>query len=284
MHEHLLIDLARITRVRSDRLDESDLAVRELQEFTKLGGRTIVDVTNRNLGRSPEALSRIAAAANVNVIMGCGWYREPYYDEELWRLPVGRLADDIVLEIVEGIGEQKIKPGIIGEIGSDREFISPVEERSFRAAARAHLQTGLTISTHASQGRVGIDQLDLLTEEGVDPTRVVIGHCDHTSDSDYHETLAARGAWVQFDLIHHNNEWEINKSVRLVQAFLDRGYLHRLLLSQDVCKKGHLTAYRGVGYGFVISVFAQRLREAGLSEKELDTILVENPRAALIGS
>nr|WP_097240838.1 hypothetical protein [Streptomyces sp. 1114.5] len=158
--------------------------------------------------------------------MGCGWYREPYYDQELWTRTARELADDIVREIREGVGEHRVRSGIIGEIGTDRHYVSPVEEKSFRAAARAHLRTGLTITTHASQRRVGTAQLDLLEEEGVDPGRVVIGHCGHYADTEYHDALARRGCWVQFDLL-------------------------------------------------------PRLMAAGVSSAEIDTILVDNPRAAL---
>src|SRR6478609_5457867 len=110
----------------------------------------------------------------------------------------GGLADVIVRDIEEGT--DGVRAGIIGEIGCDR-FVSALEERSFRAAARAHRRTGLTITTHAARWPVGTAQLDLLVEEGVDPSRVVIGHCDMVPDHDYHLTLARRGAWVQFDTV-----------------------------------------------------------------------------------
>lgn len=283
MHEHVFIDLARVTRDKTQHLFEMPLAVNELGAFAAAGGRTVVDVTNRNLGRSPDALVEAAKATGLNIVMGCGWYREPYFDEQVWRRPTGSLAEDIVREIEDGIGDHRARPGIIGEIGSDRDYISPVEEKSFRAAARAHLQTGLTVTTHASQGRVGLEQLDLLMEEGVDPSRVIIGHCDQYPDAEYHDMLARRGAWVEFDLIHHRNEWELSKAVRMVCEFLQRGHIRRLLLSHDVCKRAHLKAYGGTGYDFLLTEFVPRLKEAGATAEDINTLLVHNPRAALTG-
>jgi phosphotriesterase-related protein len=281
-HEHLLINLARVTRNYDHFLHDVSLAAIEAARFREAGGSTIVDLTNRNLGRDPRSLCRIARETGLNIIMGCGWYREPYYDPELYTKSTNRLADDIVRDIFDGVGDTGIRAGIIGEIGSDDgRPISPGEERSFRAAARAHKRTGLTISTHAAYSRVGLDQLDLLEEEGVDPARVIVGHAGHMSDPDYHEALARRGAWVQFDRIRGMYEWEVRRYIELIQEFLNRGFLHQLLLSHDVCMTSHLHAYGGTGYDFLLTDFVARLRAAGLSELEIDTLLIDNPRAAL---
>jgi predicted metal-dependent phosphotriesterase family hydrolase len=281
-HEHLLIDLARVTRNFDHFVHDVTLATIEARRFRDAGGSTIVDLTNRNLGRDPRALCAIAEQTGLHIVMGCGWYREPYYDREVYEKSTSQLADEIVRDIVEGVDGTAIRAGIIGEIGSDdRRPISPAEERSFRAAARAHRRTGLTISTHAAFSRVGLDQLDLLEEEGVDPRRVIIGHAGHMSDPDYHAALAHRGAWVQFDRIRGMHEWDVRRYVDLIKTFLDRGFLHRLLLSHDVCMLPHLRAYGGTGYDYLLTDFTARLCAAGLTQLEIDTLLIDNPRAAL---
>jgi predicted metal-dependent phosphotriesterase family hydrolase len=281
-HEHLLIDLARVTRNFDHYLHDVSLAVIEASRFRDAGGGTIVDLTSRNLGRDPLALRRIAEQTGLNIIMGCGWYREPYYDRDVYEKSTNQLADEIVRDIVEGIDGTDVRAGIIGEIGSDdRRPISPAEERSFRAAARAQKRTGLSISTHAAFSRVGLEQLDLLTEEGVDPARVIIGHAGHLPDPDYHAAIARRGAWVQFDRIRGRHAWDVRTYVELIQEFLSRGFLHQLLLSHDVCMLPHLHAYGGTGYDFLLTEFVERLRAAGLSQREIDVLLIDNPRAAL---
>lgn len=212
-HEHLFLNLHRLTMDDDQLLFDVPLAIQEAGHFRSAGGTTLVDVTNRGLGRRPEALRRVAEATGLHIIMGCGWYKERYYGREVYETSTNTLADEMVRDITQGVGETGIRAGIIGEIGTLAHYIEPSEERVFRAAARAHLCTGLTITTHAVASPVGLDQLDLLAEEGVDPRRVIIGHCDSHPDESYHEALARRGAYVEFDRVQGKVEPEMDKRV-----------------------------------------------------------------------
>jgi len=283
-HEHLQCDLARVTGRREEQLSDIDLAVAEVKRFRTAGGATVVDVTNRHLGRDPVALQMISRATGLHIVMGCGWYREPFYDREVFEKTTDQLADDIVAEVTRGVGDSGVRPGIIGEIGCDLHYVSPAEERSFRAAARAHQRTGLTITTHALRAPVGLAQLDLLTEERVDPSRVIVGHADTYPHPNYHDAVATRGAWVQFDTVRGVHEFEIEKRIRLVKEVIARGHLRRLLLSHDVCVPAHLRAYGGGGYDYLLTEFIPRLLGAGVAQEQIHTLTVENPRAALSGS
>ena len=283
-HEHLMCDLARVTGRRDEQLADVDLAVAEVARFRSAGGVTLVDLTNRHLGRDPLALQTISRATGLHIVMGCGWYREPFYDREVFEKSTDQLTDDIVDEVTRGVGDTGVRPGIIGEIGCDLHYISPAEERSFRAAARAHHRTGLTITTHALRAPVGLTQLDLLVEERVDPRRVIVGHADTYPKPDYHEAVAKRGAWLQFDTVRGGHEFEILKRIRLVQEVIARGHLRQLLLSHDVCIPAHLRAYGGGGYDYLLTEFIPRLLGAGLTQEQIHTLTVENPRAALTGA
>ncbi len=284
MHEHLIIDLCRVTRIPDGVLNEIPLAVHEINFFKAAGGSTVVDVTNRILGQNPEGLVTIAQQADLNIIMGCGWYREPFYDESVYLHTTNQIADEMVRDIEVGVDGTGIRAGIIGEIGTDLYHVSPAEERVFRAAARAHKRTGLTITTHAVRSPVGLDQLDILEEEGVDPRRIVIGHCDFYPHMDYHEAVARRGAYVEFDSIGRGFiEWEIQRRLEWIQNLIDKGYLRQILLSHDVCLKSHLRAFGGQGYDYVLSGFVPRMLEAGISEEQIEIMMVTNPRAALTG-
>lgn len=282
-HEHLLCDLARVTGRREEQLADVDLAVAEVARFRSAGGATLVDLTNRHLGRDPLALQTISRATGLHIVMGCGWYREPFYDREVFEKTTDQLTDDIVAEATRGVGDTGVRPGIIGEIGCDLHYISPAEERSFRAAARAHHRTGLTITTHALRAPVGLAQLDLLVEERVDPRRVIVGHADTYPKPDYHEAVAKRGAWLQFDTVRGGHEFETLKRIRLVQEVIARGHLRQLLLSHDVCIPAHLRAYGGGGYDYLLTEFIPRLLAAGITQEQIHTLTVENPRAALTG-
>jgi predicted metal-dependent phosphotriesterase family hydrolase len=281
-HEHVFIDLMR--EYRGDGLlHDEELAVLELAAFKAAGGGTIVDCTSDGLGRDPLALQRVAQATGLNLVMGSGHYREPYLDRDrLDRLSVDRLADDIVRDLDVGVGDTGIRAGIIGEVGCDR-FITALEERSFRAAARAHIRTGVAITTHAARWPVGMSQLDLLAEEGVDARRVIVGHCDLVPDPAYHLALAQRGAFVQFDTVQGGAEHDIERRIGYVKAISAAGFEDRVLLSQDVCLRSNLAAMGGCGYTYVITGFRERLLDAGLAEELVTRFLVDNPRRAITG-
>lgn len=285
-HEHLQVDLFRVSRDRNGRLSRNDipLIVEELGAFTAAGGATVVELSNLGLGRDPAALKQISVASGVQIVMGCGWYRQLYYDHEyIAEVSTRELADSIVHEIEHGESTAGVKPGIIGEIGADLDYVSPAEERVLRAAARAHLRTGLTISTHGIESPVGLQQLDILEDEGVDLRHVIVGHCSTWWDTDYHAAVAKRGAYVQFDTIRGIRPYDEEQAVRCAKALIDAGRLNQLLLSHDVCFQQHLKKFGGGGYGYVPTVFAAELKSAGASEEQVRILLVDNPRRALSG-
>ena len=102
------------------------------------GGGTLVDVTPRNVGRRPELLREVAARTGLHVVMSTGWYREPWYEPVVARSSVDECAALLVEEIRSGVPGTDIRAGIIGEMGTDDAWLTPIEERGFRAAARAH--------------------------------------------------------------------------------------------------------------------------------------------------
>jgi len=176
-----------------------------------------VDCSTCEIGRKPGLLREVSERTGVHVVMGTGHYRRPYLDEA-WMdgHSVEEIAEGLIRDLTVGVGDSEIRAGVIGEIGSNGSIISAVEERSFRAAARAHLAVGATISTHAALFPVGHKQLDILIHEGVPADRVVIGHCDTVPDSEYHASLAARGAFVQFDTLHVQSEYDLARRVEFV--------------------------------------------------------------------
>ncbi|MGH3445198.1 MAG: phosphotriesterase family protein, partial [Nocardioidaceae bacterium] len=221
-HEHVFIDLVREYRA-DGLLNDRSLAVAELRAYADAGGRTLVDCTSIGLARDPLALVSVARETGLHIVMGCGYYRDPYLPAELDTMSVDSVADSIVRDIEEGADGTGVRAGVIGEIGSDRGHLSALEERSFRAAARAHHRTGLTITTHAARWPVGLPQLDLLAEERVDPRRVVVGHCDLVPDPAYHLAVARRGAFVQLDTVQGESEYDTQCRVAWVRNLAEHG-------------------------------------------------------------
>ena len=280
-HEHLLLDMCWATDNINETLNDEDLAVEEAMFFQRAGGSTIVDVTPICLRRNPEGLRRIAERTGLNIIMGCGWYHVPWYPPNIDRRSTNDLADEMIRDLSEGVGEAGIKAGIIGEIGVKADYIAPAEERVLRAAARACKATGAAVTTHAYAYPVGLDQLDILLEEGADPTRVVIGHADSCPDVEYHEAVARKGAYVQYDGVGRLHQYSDEKRVSVVLEMIKRGYVENLLLSTDRCWRSDLHAYGGFGYDHVLATFVPMLKEAGVSDEDIHTMTVVNPARML---
>ncbi len=287
-HEHTAIALWHVDR-RWDYWEltpDDDLIIDELRDFRRRGGGTIVDLTLDGVGRDPHRLRRLASASGLNVVMGTGWYRGAHYPAEalIDRRSVEELAGHIVDEWEHGVAGSGIRPGIIGEIGTDKPWVSALEERVHRAAARAALRTGLAITTHGVQSPVGLAQLRIFTEEGVDPSRVVIGHGDSYPNLDYYLEVLAAGANLQFDFLGHRFGVEEALEPRLVEMLvelLERGFASQILLSQDVCHNRQLKAYGGFGYVYLQQHFLPTLRTAAVAEGEIRTMTVDNPARIL---
>jgi len=288
-HEHTAIALWHIPNrwdyweLRRDRT----VIVEELSAFRTAGGGALVDLTLDGVGRDPAWLAEISRATGLHVVMGSGWYRGAHYPAEALvdRRSVDALADEIVRDATAGVGDTGIRSGIIGEIGTDKPWLSAQEERVHRAAARAARRTGLAITTHAVQSAVGLDQLAVFESEGADLSRVVIGHADSHPSLDYHLAIVERGASVEFDFLgmaftplERHGEGRV---VDNLQELLARGHVERILLSQDVCHDSQLHRYGGNGYTYLADGFLPRLREAGVSEAEIRAITIDNPRRLL---
>lgn len=252
-HEHLFINL--MHEYRGDGLlNDPDLMEYELRLYSDLGGRSVVDVTSSGLDRNPRALLDASRRTGLNIVMGCGYYRDPYLpNEEVDTTTVEELSERIVHDLDVGVDGTGIRAGVIGEVGSDKWFVSAREERSLRAAGRAQLRTGVALTTHSARWPVGMPQLDILAEEGVDLRRVVVGHSDSVPDTDYHLALARRGAYVQFDMLGiYTSEYDQDKRIRYIKNLAESGFGNHVLLSHDVCLRGMLTVNGGVGYGHIL--------------------------------
>lgn len=283
-HEHVFIDLVREYR-GNGLLNDEHLARLELGALRVAGGTTLVDLTLDEIGRDPAALRRVSEATGVSIVMGCGHYRDPYLDRDWFdRNGADAIADELVRDITEGVRGTGVRAGIIGEIGADRRYISAAEERSFRAAARAHRRTGLTISTHAARWPVGLDQLTLLTREGVDPRRVIIGHTDSVPIPEYHLALARQGCYVSLDGIGTGSPYDTDRAVEYVLDLVRAGFGAQVLLSHDVCLRDHLRATGGCGYAYLLTNFLPLLTAAGLDDEQVRGFVTDNPRAALTGT
>jgi phosphotriesterase-related protein len=288
-HEHTQCTLWHI----QDRWDYWELTpdepviLEELALFKAAGGTALADLTLPGIGRDPAWLWRISDKSGLPIVMGGGWYRTAYYPPEalIEKRSVDSLAEELVHDATVGVGETGIRIGILGEIGTDKPWVTPSEERVFRAVARCSRRTGLAVSTHAVLSDVGAAQLTILEEEGIDPGRVVIGHADSYPVLDHDLSLIHRGASIEFDFLGMSftpmEKYGEATIIDLLLELLHRGHADRILLSHDVCHNSQLKRFEGNGYVYLSDVFLPRLRERGVSEAEIDQITKVNPRRLL---
>ena len=287
-HEHTYCELWHVW----DRHDfahqfpDEDTLVEELSAFKKCGGSCVVDVTVRGIARNPLGERKLSERTGLSIIMGTGWYREPWYPPEdlIDRKSVDELSEVMIREFQEGVGETGIKPGIIGEIGSHKSWVTGQEERVFRAAARAAKVTGLTVTTHSTFSEVGLWHLKILEEEGADPGRVIIGHVHGYPFLDYCLKLIERGACIQFDTFGRTSPVVVHreaKIVKLILELLDRGHVDRILISHDIYLAENLKTFGGNGYDYIPTTLLPLLKEKGVSEDDIQAITVLNPRRLL---
>jgi phosphotriesterase-related protein len=277
--------------VNRDNLILSDqvTAIEEAAEFKKQGGKTIVDVTSLGLDRHGPALRRLANATGLHVVMGTSWFSKAWYPANMDSRSVESLTEEIVRDITTGVGDTGIRSGIIGEVGAQGGPLTATEEKVLRASGRASRLTGAAVTLHTEgQQHEQSGIVDLLEAEGVDLGRVVVGHSNALAkDVSFARQLLGRGVYIQFDSLGRTprindptsvSDTEVAKGiVDLIKA----GYLERILMSQDVCTKIQLKSYGGSGYSYVLERFVPYLKRLGVTEAQIDTILVENPKRIL---
>ncbi|SDF91119.1 phosphotriesterase family protein [Pseudonocardia oroxyli] len=269
------------------RQDDPEATVAELENFVAAGGRTVVDCTNGDIGRDPLALRAVAERTGLNVIMGSGWYVHLFHAARRALTTVDDLVAEIVAEFADGVGDTGIRPGIIGEIGVSPQF-TDAERTHLRAAARAQRELAVPLFVHLpGWQRRAHEVLDIvLDEEGVRPEAVVLCHMDPSGeDPDYQRAVAARGVWLEFDMIGmpflYAGEGQCpapHQTAAAVAALVAAGHTDQLLLSHDMATKAMWTRNGGNGYGYVPRFFLPRLQRLGVPGEVAAGLLTANPR------
>ncbi len=269
-------------------LDEPELILEELIEVYGLGGRAIVEVTVAGWGRDVTRLRDLSTRSRLHIVATSGYYVEACHPPWAREATVEDLAEALVREATDGADGTDIKTGVL-KSGISRPVLEGAEERCARAVARAHLRTGLPITTHTSGnirfeiagGNIGAQLLDLFEAEGVDPSSVIVGHADENADIRALEQFCRRGAFVQFDVIGKQH-WMLDTTrAALAASLFERGLGSHLLLSNDRARKTELRRYGGPGYRYVLESFVPLLQQAGLNESAVRAMLVDNPARAL---
>ncbi len=285
MHEHLLVDFIGASEVSRDRYDADEvvrLVLPHLRKLRERGCDTLVECTPAYLGRDPALLRRLSEASDVNLITNTGYYGaadDKYIPPHAYGETADELAARWTAELRHGIEGTGVRPSF-QKIGVDAGPLSAIDRKLVVAAARCHLQTGLTVAVHTGDGEAALEVIATLKREGVAPSAYVWVHSQSEKDRAVHVRAAEAGAWIELDGI---SEKGLADSLQVATELIRRGHLTQLLVSQDA--GWYHVGEPGGGtfrpFTFLIDTFVPALRERGIADAQIRTLLVENPARAL---
>lgn len=280
MHEHTTIDLSGVKKDLDCQLDCFEETLKEFQKLYELGVRRIVDVTADGMGRNTAYVNEIAEKSGINIVHSTGFYKEPFLPERVYGQSVQEMADWMIDEIRNGI-DGGSKPGMIGEIGTSKNTMTPTEKKVFDASVIAARETGLPIYTHTTLGTYAIEQAAYFAETGLPMNRIVLGHLDLCGDLDYIRKVLDSCICIGFDTVGKNNYFPDAKRVEFLLALEAEGRLDQIVLSEDLTRKSHLKFKGGIGYSYIFETFIPMLLSAGFKRESLDKMLIHNPARIL---
>lgn len=303
IHEHIfLMDMEYTYNYRPDFFAEKtiDDAAARLNALKASGIDTIIDLTVLGLGRHMPSVAKAAAKTDLNIIVSTGAYTFDavpapfqFWGPGLLRdAEVEPMIDHFVRDIEQGIAGTGIRAGML-KCAIDEAGLRPGVERVMRAVARAHVQTGTPITVHtAPLQRTGLLVQQVLSEEGVDLERVVIGHCGDTTDVDYLMKLADQGSILGMDRFGIEFTISMQERVATIAEMVRRGYAGQLTLSHDCCCwsdyfpdiSDYHTAMPNHHYLHIHNEVLPALLDAGVSQADLDRMFIENPRRLFEGA
>jgi phosphotriesterase-related protein len=291
VHEHLAVDwgemLGRPNRLDFDRAEMVARMVARMQGLAAAGIGTMTECTPYGAGRYVDLFAEVAALSPVRIIASTGFFHESWCPMHpiAQALDLDAMTDLFVREITQGMGGTLIRAGLI-KIATGEGRISPKEEQVVRAAARARRRTGCPIIAHTTGG-MGPELLDLLESEGVRPNEVIISHVGFEPDPRAYATvLLDRGANISFDRIGFRVFFPDEHWLDLVTWAIGAGHVGQVMLSHDAAVFAYgLEAASGENvmddYTYIPRVFLPKLRAAGISEPEIETMLAANPQRVL---
>ncbi len=269
-------------------LDE-ELAIRELREFTAAGGKALVDMTNDDLKRNPQALVRIAKATGLNIIMGSGYYEGAAQDaQRMGKRTEEDIAAEIVADLQDGAHGTGIRAGLIGEIGCSWP-LKELERKSLRAAGMAQKETGAPLVVHPGRNEKAPEELiQILREVGADLGHTVICHIDRTVfEAENRYRLAEAGCFLAYDIWgtegHYPSAFSITdilndtQRIAAIRDLTAKGYGKQILISHDICWKCRYSTFGGHGYAHILRNVLPLMKVRGVSDSDIQNLLVRNP-------
>lgn len=297
MHEHVFVLDAEVFHNYPEEWGDEEKrvadAIARLNELKSRGVDSIVDLTVMGLGRYIPRIKKIAGETELNIVVATGIYTynelPTYFHYRGPNTIFGGpeiLAEMFVRDIERGIADTGVKAGIL-KCATDYLGLTKDVERILRATAQAHRQTGVPISTHTyAKKKVGLDQQRVFREEGVDLTRVVIGHSGDTTDLEYLEELMANGSYIGMDRFGIDTILPFAERVATVAELCARGHAKQMVLSHDAACFNHWLPERPIAaalprwnYLHIHKDVIPALKQRGVTDEHIRIMMVDNPRA-----
>ena len=272
-------------------LDDPELMTAEVKKFKEDGGNCLVEQTSRGLKPDPLGLAKISRESNVSVVAGTGFYTVEFAGRSLAALSQKQMGRRLFTDLSRGMGNTDIRAGFIGEMGLSTPP-HPGEIKALKAAARTQNQTGAGVCIHPPRDpEAPCRMVALIKDNGGNVEKTAIAHLERTLPTveDY-LVLAQMGCFLELDFFGLESGFYPfapldlpNDAGRLaiIRALIYRGHLGQILISQDICHLARLRRYGGEGYGHILRNVVPMMRTRGFRQKEIDAILVENPRRFL---
>jgi phosphotriesterase-related protein len=301
MHEHLVIGFPgweSDTAAASPSLREmTAVCLDKIGELKSAGFSTLLDPCPNDLGRDPALMAEVASRAGFNIVFATGLYHHhlggtAYWSHKFQYDPDAekKLADLFIKELTDGVMDTGVKAGVI-KVATAMPPFTDYEKTVFRAAAKASLATGAPITTH-TDAVMGDEQLALLTSLGVPAHRIVIGHSCGSPDHDYHMKIVEGGAYIGFDRFGLEIIQPDSVRVESLLKLLKKGAGAQVVISHDSvwCWRGHmlppdvLQMIEGGQMSMRFTrVITPMLKEAGVTDAQIDSMLTDNPRRYFSG-
>jgi phosphotriesterase-related protein len=277
-HEHVFVDLRTPDQpgyAKADAADVVRLMAPQIERIKALGITALVECTTGGVGRRADLDLAVSRATNFPIVVPTGNYREPWIPDWVRDATEAELEAWMLRELNERFDEADFRAGWI-KISAGDDGITPLEARILRAAARAAAATGAIIGSHTIRGRVVMDQLDIIEEEGGSPRRFISIHTQAEPDFALHKAVAARGAFIEYDHVGRAPDEEV---VAMILRALEAGLEEQLLISHDTGWFDPAQPGGGVPkpYTHLTEVLLPKLRSAGVDEATIKQLTEENP-------
>lgn len=292
-HEHILVDFIGADSTGYFRWNR-DSVVNAVKPFVleakKKGVKTIVDCTPAYLGRDPLLLRSLSRFTGVNIITNTGYYgavNNKYLPESFYNMDAQSLDSLWTSEFENGIENTGIKPGFIKIAVAPSDTLSDDHRKIVTAAGLTHLKTGLTIASHTGPDKPAFAQIDILKGLGVDPSAFIWVHAQ-SGTLEGNIKAAKEGAWISLDNIRKRPEadpgapYSIEWYAERILKLKNEGLLSKILISHDSGWYDPSKPGGGKFNGFndIFDSFIPVLRSKGLTDEDIDQLLVKNPQEA----